>query len=65
ENAIKNVEEKIARLESEIKIADENLNDEKIASNSAKLNEWLTKKNTLEAELMPLYDEWENLTNNL
>lgn len=65
ENAVKNVEEKIAKLEDELKKIDENLNDESIAFNSAKLNEWLEKKNAVESELMPLYDEWENLTNNL
>ena len=65
ENAIKKVEERIAKLEASIKDADEHLADTAIASNSAKLNEWLEKKNAFEAELMPLYDEWEDLTNNL
>ena len=65
ENAIKKVEERIAKLEESIKDADEHLADTSIASNSAKLNEWLEKKNAFEAELMPLYDEWEDLTNNL
>lgn len=65
ENAIKKVEERIAKLEECVKDADEHLADTSIASNSAKLNEWLEKKNAYEAELMPLYDEWEDLTNNL
>lgn len=63
ENAIAKVEEEIEKLEQELALIEEKQADPSIATNSAKLNEWMSKYNDVKTKLNPLYDEWEELTN--
>ncbi|MGN0312345.1 MAG: ribosomal protection-like ABC-F family protein [Lachnospiraceae bacterium] len=63
ENAIARVEDKIEKLEQELRDIEEKQADPQIATNSAKLNEWLLKHEAVQKELEPLYAEWEELTN--
>ena len=65
ENAIAKIEDKINELETKLRDIEVHQADPAIATNSAKLNEWLKKYNEVSEELEPLYDEWEDLTNQM
>ena len=62
ENAIKKVEEQIGVCESELAKIDEKLSDPAIATNSAKLNELGTLRETKQKELDELYENWEEMS---
>ncbi|SFP94827.1 ATP-binding cassette, subfamily F, member 3 [Lachnospiraceae bacterium XBB1006] len=62
-NAIAKVEEKIEQLEQELAQIEEKQADPAIATNSCKLNEWATKHYEVSQKLEPLYEQWEELTN--
>jgi len=63
QNAISKVEEEIGRLEDELSVIEEKQADPAIATNSAKLNELATKHFDISQKLEPLYNEWDELTN--
>lgn len=62
ENAISKVETEIEELESKIFEIDQRLADPSIASNSAKLNELTKEQESYRDKLAPLYEKWEELT---
>lgn len=62
ENSIARIEEQIDNLEKELKEIEEKQADPNIATNSAKLNEWLVKYEEVKKKLEPLYEQWEELT---
>lgn len=65
ENAIKRAEARIAQLEKELEDLDTKLANPEIASNSAELNNIIAKQNTINEELEPLYESWEELSSQL
>jgi ATP-binding cassette subfamily F protein 3 len=50
-------------LEDELSVIEEKQADPAIATNSAKLNELATKHFDISQKLEPLYNEWDELTN--
>lgn len=61
-NAIKKIEEKIAKLEEASAELDDEIALPENASNSGKLMELTNKKAQIDEELMELYDQWEELS---
>lgn len=61
ENQIRKLEKEIAEIEDELVTLDEEICKEEVATNSAKLNEFTEKQQTLQKRLHTLYGEWETL----
>ncbi len=65
ENAVAKVEKEIEDLEEKLQDIEAHQADPSIATNSAKLNEWMGKYAEVSEKLESLYEEWEELTNEL
>lgn len=62
ENELKKCEERIAQLEEKIGELDEEMAKPEVATDVARLQEIAKEKNLLEEELNPLYEKWEELS---
>lgn len=65
ENALKKTEEKISSLEAKLIELDELLSDPSIGTNLAELSKITKEQESINSELEPLYESWEDLSSQL